>query len=113
MQQISSDQNPRFKKAMRLHESRGRRQQQRIIIFGENEIRQAMRCGVTFDELFVLNSGHSISANDVIESAGKDVAVLALPDQLLRKLAFGNRHGSIVAVAHRPDTSLSLSLIHI
>ena len=107
MQSITSDQNPRLKKAMRLHESRGRRQQQRIIIFGENEIRQALRAGTKIDEIFVLDSVQSDSDNDVLEVAGKDVAILTLPDQLFKKLSFGDRHGSLVAVAQRPDTSLS------
>lgn len=106
MIQITSDQNPKFKRALRLHESRGRKQQERIIIFGENEIRRAMSSGIEFLETFVcpqLCPGQSnIASNETFE----------LSERLFNKLAFGQRNYGIVAVAKRPETVFDASSLN-
>ena len=106
MKQITSDQNATFKKALRLHDSRGRRQQNRVIIFGINEIRLANRNGIEFSEFFVNeNLLHALSTEiDELQASGAQM--LCLPDSLFRKLSFGGRNDGMIATAIRPDTSL-------
>ena len=46
MIEIVSSANPKFKLAMKLHERRGRQQQQKILIDGIREVRYAMQSGI-------------------------------------------------------------------
>ena len=108
MKNITSDQNSTLRKAIRLHESRGRRQQQRIIIFGENEIGLARNSGLSVSEVFVCDQRITESIQELVENLEADGAlVLNLTESLFRKLSFGDRYDGIVATASRPDKSLS------
>ena len=108
MKNITSDQNPTFRKAIRLHESRGRRQQRRIIIFGEHEIKLARASGVSFSEVFVCGDKLADSISELVGNLQADGAsILNLTDSLFRKLSFGDRNDGIVATASRPEKPLS------
>ena len=108
MKQITSDQNPTLRKAIRLHESRCRRQQQRIIIFGLNEIRLAQQTDLEFSEVFVCDSGRTDAAEAIVERfRQRQVPLISLSKELFAKLTFGARNEAIVAIANRPDRSLA------
>jgi len=108
MKKIVSDHNSTLRQAIRLHESRGRRQQQRIIIFGSNEIRLARQAGVAFSEIFFCEDRLARIDSQLIQAFTTDnVDMITLSPALFRKLAFGDRNDGIVATARRPARSLS------
>ena len=112
MKKITSANNPTLRKAIKLHESRGRRQQERIIVFGANEIRMARQASLSFCEVFVCeeliaDAGDENGVAKLVEELeSAKVLVLDLPRELFHKVSFGNRNDGIVATAERPDTSL-------
>lgn len=102
-QQISSENNPKFKNALRLHTSRGRKQQDRIIIFGLQEIERACQADIDivevfYDEQITLPAWLASSAGSMFYS---------LPAQLFGKLAFGDRNDGVVVIARRPNSDLA------
>ena len=104
MQTITSIHNPRVKSAIKLHQSRGRKQQGRIIVFGQREIQRAVLSGVTPDELFVLDSASDSELANWLKArvAGFDDVAHSVPQTLFEKLAFGNRLDGVVMTAARP-----------
>lgn len=98
MQTISSPQNPKFKEALQLHTTRGRKKQNRIIIFGRREIDRAIDAGIAPDQIFVSQSSTTTS----FESS----KVFQLPDALFEKLNYGNRLDDAIMTATRPSTEL-------
>lgn len=117
---ISSLQNPRIKRALKLHSSRGRRSQQRIIVFGRREITRAIATGITFEEFFVCHDAALPTADD-IEIVNPDVMSklaneLGVPSteaqyfvtspDVFAKLAYGDRREGVVGVAAMPQRSL-------
>ena len=104
METITSAQNQRFKDAMRLHSSRGRQKQQRIIVFGSREVQRAIDAGVQFEELMVL--ADTSKANEIPSEQLPNTSIVTLAAPLFEKLAFGDRVDGIIGIAARPDTSL-------
>ena len=104
MQPISSLQNPRFKTALRLHASRGRKQQSRIIIFGQREIARAIDAGVSPLEIFVLETEAELAAPLIEQFPACEFFAIAEP--LMQRLQFGDRSEGLVAIAERPKTEL-------
>jgi TrmH family RNA methyltransferase len=112
MEKISSLQNPRFKLALRLHTSRGRQKQNRIIVFGSREVSRALDAGVRFSEIMiggdhadqpqVVNFVQAMTSS--IESG--EVQCFELDSELFAKLAYGDRVDGLIGIADRPNTSL-------
>lgn len=107
MLKITSADNPRFKAARRLQSSRGRKSQERIIVYGAREILRAVRAGVECVEVF----GDAISlasaeGQAVLEHLPAGADVLQLSSELMVKLAYGDRADSLVLVARRPGTDI-------
>ena len=86
---ITSSQNPRLKKAMRLHASRGRKQQSRIIIFGQREIGRAIDAGVKIVEIFVEAAAVGITQPLVVRLP--DCEFFSIAESLMQRLQFGDR----------------------
>jgi len=109
METITSSQNGRFKNAMRLHSSRGRRAQNRIIVFGLREITRAATAGIQFAELMIdsdkIESSATAEIQRIAHEQGSTVA--SLSTSLFSELAYGDRNDGFVGIAQRPDTSLS------
>jgi len=107
MEKISSLQNQRVKRATKLHTSRGRQQQNRIIVFGQTEIRRAVECNVDVDEIFVcpkhLNE-QSREVFEVLEAA--NVPMFELSVDVFQKLSYGDRPCGLVLVAQPPAIDL-------
>lgn len=103
LQPITSENNPKFKNALRLHSSRGRKQQNRIIIFGLQEISRACQAGVTILEVFFDENRTPPEFLDKVSGAG----FYQLTSSLFDKLAFGDRNDGVVAVAQRPESDLA------
>lgn len=99
MQTITSPSNPRFKEALQLHTSRGRKKQNRIIVFGRREIDRAISEGITPDQIFV--------QSESVISSFDDQKVYQLPEKLFQKLSYGNRIEDAIMTAARPLTGLN------
>lgn len=105
--QITSLQNPRIKAAARLRDRAGRDDQQRIIIDGIREISRAANAGVTIVELYYVADRCGAHHEEALAAAKKSHADLfEVTPPLLDKLAFGQRHEGLVAVAIPPRRSL-------
>ena len=102
---ITSPQNPRLKKAMRLHASRGRKQQSRIIIFGQREIGRAINAGVNVVEIFVEDSVVDLAQPLVVHLPNCEF--FSISEAFMQRLQFGDRSEGLVAIAERPETDLS------
>ena len=104
---ITSTSNPKFRNACRLHSSRGRRAQGKIIIFGCREVFRCLRLH-SVDELFVAPDQISPGDLQLVEEAvrNQDCPAYELPGELLDKLNYGARSDGVVAVAKRPLTEL-------
>lgn len=98
MQTITSLNNPRFKEALQLHTARGRKKQNRIIIFGRREIDRALVQGIAPDQIFI-QTGTETTPFD-------DQKIYQLPEKLFQKLSFGNRFDNAIMTAARPSTGL-------
>ena len=107
MQSITSRDNPKLKSAIRLHDSRGRRQQGRIIVFGAAEIARGAASGIRFQELFC-DGGSQEQLLELVgnQPALSDSGMYSLPEPLFQKLSFGDRKSGFVATAERPSTDI-------
>ncbi len=99
MQTITSPSNPRFKEALQLHTARGRKKQNRIIVFGRREIDRAIANGIVPDQIFV-QAGSQANAFD-------EKKIYQLPEKLFQKLSYGSRLDDAIMTAARPLTDLS------
>jgi TrmH family RNA methyltransferase len=108
-QPIRSSDNPRYKAARRLLSSRGRRQQERIAIFGVREVMRALRADVAIDEVFfcreLLNREQLIEVEQQLSSSA--APVWEIPKQLIEALEYGERREGLFVVAKRPSTELA------
>ncbi|QEG21819.1 TrmH family RNA methyltransferase [Mariniblastus fucicola] len=108
MEVISSHQNPRIKKLIKLHSSRGRQKQNRIAVFGSREILRALRSGVAPDEIFVCEPLADAKILTEIRElvAGFESLTRLVPTELFEKICFGDRTDGIVMTADRPELSM-------
>lgn len=108
MKQITSAQNPRIKAAIRLKSTRGRKTQQRVIIFGAREVHRAIQSGIQPIEVFlctgILESG---KAAGLLTALPASTPVYDLPPEIMDKLRYGERQDGAVMVAQRPAMHLS------
>jgi TrmH family RNA methyltransferase len=107
MKKLSSAQNPRIKAAIRLKSSRGRKTQQRVIVFGLRESLRAVRSGIRPLEVFLsseLLTPDEIGMLIALLPPGTDV--YDLPEPVMAKLRYGERTEGAVIIAQRPPMSL-------
>ena len=107
---LSSIHNPRVQAALGLRTSRERRIRGLLLIDGAREIDRAASSGVGFRELFV--------SQELLDHAGKDAkralhaatlaggSIVAVTEELMGRMAFGDRSDGVLAVAVQPDVSL-------
>lgn len=105
LEKITSLQNPRIKKAIRLHSSRGRQNQNRMIVFGEREVTRALESGVAFEELFFEESFVPDRLSIPLIEKNR-TGLFSLPTQLFEKIGYGDRADGVVGVAIRPSSSI-------
>jgi len=107
IEKISSPQNPRIKQAIRLHSSRGRQTQGKIIIFGEREVGRALDAGLSLEELFVCEAVADQEIEDIKARFSSTVPMTLLPEQLFGKVSYGARTSGVVGIANRPTVNLN------
>lgn len=106
METIVSEQNKRFKLALKLHTNRGRQLQKRTIVFGLNEIRRALDCGAKVNEVFVCRELLSALGEGLLPALAESPG-LELSAQLFRKLNYGERSDGLILVVETPGSDLS------
>lgn len=115
---ISSVQNPRIKDAVRLRDRRGRDRQNRFRIDGAREVSRALAAGIAVVELFVcLDWCEHPEARDVLARCERPEeftargqrppSIFTVAPAVFEKLAFGERHDGIVAIAVAPNRTLA------
>jgi TrmH family RNA methyltransferase len=104
---ITSLQNPRVKRAVRLRHRRGRDRQGRIIVDGVREISRALTAGVHILELFICDRRCGEQGRLLVDSVSRTSAELLPVDvDVFEKLAFGDRAEGVIAVCRRPVMTL-------
>jgi TrmH family RNA methyltransferase len=105
---ISSTQNPRVKNVLRLRKQRGRNQQERILIDGVRETLRALHSNVEIDDVFVRDAAleNESLRQAVADLQRRKIATARLTDEVFERLAYGNRHDGLLAVARPPQNSL-------
>lgn len=111
MQTITSSNSKRYRDALQLHRSRGRKKQDRMIVFGVREISRAINSGVVADEIFLCDDGNGEKNLDTLRSALDDSSATEgvchlLAADLFRTLGYGERPDNIIMTAGRPGTDL-------
>jgi RNA methyltransferase, TrmH family len=105
---ITSVHNPRVKDALRLRASRHRAKQERILIDGAREVLQALWGRVRLVELFLcIPLCKSPAAQEVLARLDSlDADAWQVPPEVFEKIAFGERHDGVLAVAQTPRREL-------
>lgn len=106
---ITSLQNPRVKEAVKLRDRKGREQQGRILIEGVREIGRALEAGINITEAFRCEPLCSAApAAELLAKLGqrKEIVFLPVSEQVMAKLAFGDREEGIIAIAQPPRKTL-------
>ncbi|MFN0019423.1 MAG: TrmH family RNA methyltransferase [Pirellulaceae bacterium] len=106
---ITSLQNPRVKEAVKLRDRKGREQQGQILIEGIREISRALDAGIEITEAFVCEP--LCLAQPAAElltrvQQRKQTSLLFVNEQVMSKLAFGDRAEGLIAIAKLPQRSL-------
>lgn len=103
MDKISSFQNPLIKQAQALRDARERRATGMTIIDGAREIKRALEAGIDVDKIFYIKGQHELLLKQL--SAMK-IEFIEVGDKVMEKLAYGDRHEGIIALAKTPFKSL-------
>jgi TrmH family RNA methyltransferase len=108
---ITSADNPRYKAMVDLYRTRGRRRQNRFVIHGARETSRAIRAGWHLDEMFVCRELSGPGLDDLVDAASHSrshsPAIIDVPAELIRRLAYGDRNDGVVAVGPRPALQLA------
>ena len=109
VKEITSLQNPRVKDAVKLRDHRQRARQGRFVIDGARELLLAIEGGINLTEVFacvpLCKSAESLHVIEQLERLPAQVYHVA--PEVFEKLAFGDRHEGVVAVAETPRRSLA------
>jgi TrmH family RNA methyltransferase len=103
MEKITSLQNVLVKKVQTLREARQRRETGMTIIDGAREIQRAFEAGVVLDKVFYVKDGPDILLKQL---AARKIESVEVSHQVMDKLAYGERHEGILALAQTPVISL-------
>lgn len=109
LQEITSHQNPKFRAALQLHTSRGRRKQNRIVIFGWRETERALANAIAIQHIFICRRlVQPTLFSQIVQCANEHQAdVYQVPETLFEKLKYGKRTDGVVATAIKPEIGLA------
>lgn len=103
MEKITSLQNALIKKAAGLREARERREQGMTIIDGAREIKRAFEAGIILDKIFYVEGRQE----ELLKQIGsRKSEFIEVTSQVMEKLAYGERHEGIIAMAKTPLLTL-------
>ena len=107
---ISSTRNPRIREVLQLRARKGRRRTGLILIEGHTELLHALKAGIAITSLFLCQEGVVPTARDEeLESRarGYGVPCYRVSPSVARKISYGDRVSSALAVAEVQDLSLA------
>jgi TrmH family RNA methyltransferase len=106
---ITSRLNPRIKQVVALRDSRERHRCRRFIIDGAREISRALAADIQVVEAFVCDELGTSAESEAAVSAiqGSKTETFHVSTEVFAKIAFGNRHDGVLAVAELPDRGLA------
>lgn len=104
---ITSVANPRVKAALRLRNRQERDVRGLTIVDGAREVRRALEAGAELEELFVAAAACSSEACRAVLGAVPPGRRTDVADQVLDRLAYGDRSEGIVAVLRQPSAALA------
>ncbi len=108
-EKITSAQNPRLKRVVKLRTRRSRDRDGVFLIEGYRELQRAVDSGLVLEELFICPELY-LGENEpqLVERAARKCGarVTTLPAPLFAKLAYRDRPEGLLAVAPQPDWSL-------
>lgn len=106
--EISSAQNPRVKRAVRLRDRRVREKEKRTLLEGYRELSRALEYGMRMEECFYCPSmflgENEFTLLAELKSAG--VTLYEVTDSILRKLAYRDRPEGLITIAEIREHSL-------
>jgi RNA methyltransferase, TrmH family len=103
MDKITSLQNEMIKKAQTLREARGRREAGMTVIDGAREIKRAFEAGIILDKVFYVKGQQDVLLKQL---EARKIESVEVSDKVMEKLAYGERHEGIIALAKTPLLSL-------
>jgi len=103
MEKITSFQNIWVKKVQALRESRERRESGLTIIDGVREIKRAFEAGIIFDKVFYVKG---LQESLLKQLSTRKIECIEVGDKVMEKLAYGERHEGIIALAKPPILTL-------
>jgi len=103
MEKITSFQNVLIKKAQALREASERRLQGMTIIDGAREIKRAFESGIGLTQVFYVQGPQEMLMKQLIN---KKIECIEVSDKVMEKIAYGERHEGIIALAKTPFFSL-------
>jgi TrmH family RNA methyltransferase len=103
MEKITSLQNVLIKKVQTLREARQRRETGMTIIDGAREIQRAFEAGVILDKVFYVKDKQTSLLEQL---AARKIELVEASDQVMEKLAYGERHEGVIALAKTPVIGL-------
>ncbi len=103
MEKIISLQNGHIKKAQALREASERREAGLTIIDGAREIKRAFEAGIILDQVFYVKGQHEILLKQL---RSRKVEFIEVSSKVMEKLAYGDRHEGIIALARTPHVTL-------
>jgi len=106
---LTSVANPRVTAAVSLRDRRDRERTGLTLIDGARELRRALDCGVEIVEAFVCEPLLAGPDAQTVEGCARVLGTTIRPttEQVLAKVAFGQRSEGLVAVARIPTTELT------
>jgi TrmH family RNA methyltransferase len=108
---ITSSHNSRYRQALKLHSSRGRQTQNRILIIGQREVSRALDAGLVFEEVMFEqgSDGPEHESESILRRLqASNTRCSTLSQSLFEKLAYGDRDAKVIGIAARPKTELGL-----
>jgi len=109
---ITSPQNPRVKALVKLRDQRGRRKADRFIAEGVREVTRAIGAGLRVESVWVCESLLSRDQSLTPSAArqewglGVDVEVVAVSEQVFKKIAYVQEPEGVLAVCEPPAWSI-------
>ncbi|MDX1681903.1 MAG: RNA methyltransferase, partial [Phycisphaeraceae bacterium] len=101
-ERLTSLENQRIKRVVRLRRGRHRREEGVCVVEGERQVQRALACGLAFEELFVCPELYD-EPRPAVEPA---VACFEVASELMEKMAYRENPEGILAVVKPPQWDL-------
>ncbi len=104
MEKITSLQNTLVKHALSLREGKDRREQGMTVIDGLREIKRALEAGIVLSKVFYVDT---LEESFLKILRVRKIELIEVSDKVMEKLAYGERHEGVLAIALTPVLTLN------